>query len=362
MAINNRHFVDINIVHNKISTISNIRDTVVVFTSAEKLKNIDAKGKLYVSYADYTADTAVAAQDSTLDAFIKVFFDNSGNKVLVKYTTSEGLAAAITALEDEYIVVAYAATGNYSVMQPIATAREANVDIYGIKQKILLASYYDSTFKNIVAAKNFAVKYSNIIGAEMTIAAYLSNVNINGINTINDYCFTQEVLTANEADETVLQKVLENNMNVVMSLAGVDRNLGGNLTDGLDLINQFVLIVLQQILTEKVINSLAQKIKGSTGLATLYSVIINELSKFKTNGYLTTDKVWLNNTLTTVANGNNYTIIEKGTPLINGYYVTILPLSSLTQEEKAAHKAPYIYVVLADSYGIRTVQINGEVI
>ena len=359
MAIDNKRFVDVNIVYNQQSSSNTIRDTVVVFTSAAALSTVD---KIYASQTEYNNDTAVYNKDTTLDAFIKTYFDNGGNKVRVKYTAAASLSDSINALDNEYIVVAYAAASNYTTMQSAASSRQKNSKIYGINQKILLASYNNSAFTGLSPTENFAVKYSKNDGAEMTIAAYLSNVDINGINTIHDYNFTQENLTPETADDTVLGKVLDNNLNVVMRLAGVNRNLGGNLTDGSDLVNQYTLIVLHQTLTEKVINCLAQKIKGSTGLSALYSVISNELTRYTTCGYLTTDKVWLKPTLTVAKNNNTYTLIEKGTPLINGYNITILPLSSLTDEEKSKHQAPYIYIVLADSYGIRTVTINGEVI
>ena len=61
-------------------------------------------------------------------------------------------------------------------------------------------------------------------------------------------------------------------------------------------------------------------------------------------------------------NNKTYTLITQGTALTQGFKITILPLSSLTDEDKQEHKAPYIYVILADSYGIRKVVINGEVI
>ena len=88
----------------------------------------------------------------------------------------------------------------------------------------------------------------------------------------------------------------------------------------------------------------------------------NELAKYLNSNYLTTDKAWKAEDLTIVKNNKEYTIITKGTALLQGYKVVILPLYSLTEQEKQERKAPYIYVILADSYGIRKVAINGEVI
>ena len=39
-----------------------------------------------------------------------------------------------------------------------------------------------------------------------------------------------------------------------------------------------------------------------------------------------------------------------------------LPLSALTENDRAARKAPPIYVIIADQYGIRAITVNGEII
>ena len=66
--------------------------------------------------------------------------------------------------------------------------------------------------------------------------------------------------------------------------------------------------------------------------------------------------------MTVTVNGKQYTIIEEGTPLTNGYFVQILPMSALTENDRAARKAPPIYVIIADQYGIRAITVNGEII
>ena len=90
--------------------------------------------------------------------------------------------------------------------------------------------------------------------------------------------------------------------------------------------------------------------------------ICSELERYKNAGYLTTDKIWTNEDLKISRNGVTYTIVEKGTPLTNGYIVTILPMTALTDEERAERSAPPIYVILADQYGIRKMTISGEII
>ena len=153
-----------------------------------------------------------------------------------------------------------------------------------------------------------------------------------------------------------------NNLNVDTYLAGGVRNLGGNLKNGADFVNSFVRIMLHQTLTERLLELLVTKLKNYNGVGRIYSTICKELENYRGCGYLTTDKTWTDETLKVTVNGVSYDIIEKGTALINGYHVKVLPLSALTDTQKAAHSAPPVYVIVADQYGIRSITVNGEII
>lgn len=353
--INLKRFVNINIVQHAISTVNSLRDTVVLLsTEASTTTETD---EIYSSYADFASKQTVDSLTLT-KAYIKVYFDNGGQKVRVIYgTTSSNLGDKVAGLPNEQIVVGY--TGAYADIKALAQTRANNSAIYGINKKILLGR---TTTSDTAEIPDFAVKYSAVSGAEMTIAAYLSQIDVYGTDTVQDYSFTKENITPEANDDTVLGTVLSQDMNVVMNLANADRNLGGNLKDGLDLVNEFMLIVLHQTLTDRILNLLASKIKGQSGLAAIQTVMTNELGKYVTNGYLSQDKIWTDNDLTISYNNTTYTIIEKNTPLSAGYYISILPLASLTDADKAERKTPPIYVIVADSMGIRKVTVNGEVI
>ena len=104
------------------------------------------------------------------------------------------------------------------------------------------------------------------------------------------------------------------------------------------------------------------KLKNNDGVGKIYATICSELANYRTCGYLSTDKTWTDPTMKVNVNGKTYTIIEEGTPLINGYKVTVLPLASLSQNDIILHKAPPIYIIIADQYGIRSITVNGEII
>lgn len=369
MDINIKRFVDIDIQYHEPSSISSIRDTVALLTSEGTVNT----SKVFSSLAEFKADSTYNAYATTAK-YAEMFFNNGGIKLHVYcgITSASAIQTAIKALPNSEIVVAY--TGSFDDIKEAASAQTAAEGttgsisaVYGINQKIIVARTTKENISSMSGINNFAVKVSAIEGAEMTIAAYLTKIQIYGTDSVHDYAFTIENFTADQLasivnDDALLGKVLDNNMNIDMELAGAIRNLGGNLTNGNDLVNQYVLIVLHQTVTDRLLSLLTQKIKGNAGVSAIYTTIAGELGKYVTNGYLTTDKVWTDETKTINYNNRNYVLIKKNTPLTLGYYITILPLSSLTDEDKAKRKCPPIYIFLADSYGIRNITVNGEVI
>ena len=366
MEINLKRFVDVNIQPHEQSLSNGTRDTVVLFTP-ETSEDID--GQVY----DSLASAALYWANSTLTyKYLKVFFDNGGVKVKVyqNKTYAELTYSDITALDNKYIAVAVVAADTnreacYAAVKTIASYLQVNADtlhIYGINEKILLARTYVAS--DASAVKNFAVKYSSTVGAEMAIAAYLTQLNIEDVDSVRDYAFTEEKsITAETLSDTDFGTLQTNNMNVVVKLSDSVRNFGGNCKDGYDLVNNYMRIMLHQTVTDKLMQLLYQKIKSTTGISKIYTVITQELEKYKDAGYLTTDKVWTDIPLKVKgADGIDYTIINKGDALTNGYIVKVLPISALSTAQKQARSAPPIYIVIADQYGIRKITIKGEVI
>ena len=364
-SLNLNNFVNINIVKKNISGINSIRDTIVLFSNETPQSPNDLGYEEYNSLSAFeTRSGGITGLDKT-KTYLEVFFANGGNVVRVYYSKNTINVTDINALPDELIVVA--STLNVDTIKEVAKNCSG---LTGIHKKIFLArtesisesNSYEEESQNIVYS-NLALKYSKVVGAEMTIAAYLSNIDIYGINTVHDYSFTIETINAENVSNEDYITLSTNNINVDLNLADRVRNIGGNLTDGSDLVNSFMLIVLHQTLTSRLINLLTNKIKGSSGLSAIYATISQELNYYINNGYLTTDKVWRDETLTIIGpvSGTKYTVIEKNTPLLDGYVIKVLPISE-TSYSDSKHPAPPIYVVLADSYGIRYIEIDGEVI
>jgi len=359
-SINLNNFVNINIVEKKLTSVDSTRDVTILFS--QTLDSGITANETYSSLEEMYPNSIVEYNEtgystkSSLYKYAYMYFRNGGAKLKVKQGTGTSNAvqkADIDALDRDEIVVA-------SVENDLAVIA-STLTYEGGYQKILLNRISSNDTSSV---DNLATKLSSITGAEMSIAAYLSKINVYKVDSINDYAYTKEfeALENTTATNTDVQNAIANHYNVDIQLANSVRNIGGDMKNGLDLVNHYVLIILHQTLQDRLVDLLSQKIKGTSGISAIYSTATSELNKYVTSGYLTNDKIWTNPTLKVEKEGVSYTIIEQNTPIINGYYIKILPLSSLSAEDKAAHKAPYIYIILSTSYGIRLIEIEGEVI
>lgn len=351
MAIDLKQFVDINIVPHAVSNAKGTRNAVL-FTSEGTASTVLMINNL----ADVAAK--LSAMTNTMK-FATIFVEHGGTNLKVICGKVALTKDDIVSLDNSEIIIAYYAANATNALIEAAKAYEAEATTYGINEKIFVnaGTSEASTFEGLT---NFAYKYSTVVGAEMTMAAYLSKIDVYLIDSVKDYAFTKETIDS-LADSSYDQNAMSN-FNVDLKLANAVRNIGGNCTDGSDLVNSYVRIVLHQTLTEKLVDLLTQKLRGTAGVSKIYSTISKELQNYLTCGYLTTDKIWTDDDYKVTVADQTYTIIEKGTALQNGYLIKILPMSSLTDAQKAKHSAPYIYVVIADQYGIRFITVNGEVI
>ena len=146
----------------------------------------------------------------------------------------------------------------------------------------------------------------------MTVLAYLTNINGYYYESVQDYDFTVEKLKEEyytQPSDDVVKGAIDKNYNADVELAGELRNIGGNDTGGYSLVNDFMMILLSQTLSDKLLNVITSKIKyNQNGLNIIQSTIIQELDRYVNCGYLTKDKVWTDDTLI-VPEG--YTLITK---------------------------------------------------
>ena len=242
-------------------------------------------------------------------------------------------------------------------------------ELSGYKEKMYITSTNDSslTFSAQEAASltNYIIKYGDK-GVEMAAAAYLTQVNINSSKTIADYCYTIEDLSMFDNsvinDNDLVVALSNKHFNVDTTLVEATRNVMGDTIAGLDMMNYYIHIILTQTLTERIMSVLASKIKyDKSGVNKVINSMIQELDIYKNNGYLSIDDIWTEDDLYYTFNGVDYLVCKRNTPLTTGYKITILPLSSLTTEQKQMHVFPPIYVLISDSISIRQIVISGDI-
>lgn len=360
MAIDVRKFINVNIGYSTRPSVISQRNTAVLITSegtptTQTLVSSKGEWDVYKSGKTFTNTTP----------YVETFFAHGGVNLLVVEGASGSDALN---LPDKFIVVAVVG----QTLNQMKTLAGSFDSLEGVHRKLLLGRvkysdlYQDGyTDPALTGYNSLIVKYSEHNGAEMAIAAYLTRVNIYGVNTVHDYAFTIENIVpdvSNEIDDALFDVLTELNFNFNIPIGGATRNIGGNLTSGRSVINEFMLIVLHQTVTDNLLVLLMSKIKGNQGLSAIRGVITQELNKYVTNGYLDTNKIWKLDDWVVNHNSQDFTIIKKSTPLTLGYRVQVLPWSALSDSDRDLRKAPPIYIILADSYGIRHIEVTGEVI
>lgn len=357
MAIKYTNFIKININKRPEYSATSTREEAVLIVKADAAKTYNLNSSNYLKSEAYTTYT------KQLD----YFFLNGGHKLVIKATNKELTATNINAIIDdlpiENIVIAIEGVEN-SILATVAGNYNNHAD--GAENKIILANITDiKNLDSLDTANNLVYKYGEE-GSELSIAAYLTKLNIDNNDSVKDYAFTVE---AKVNDDYIInknadaEKLLKANINFIGNLANQNRNLGGDDSNGNDIINVFVNIMMQQTLSEKLMNVLASKIKYDVnGLNIISANLTQELQRYLACGYLTTSKQWTDDAWTVVENGITYTIIGKNIALDKGFKFTILPFSSLTAEEKKNHQLPKIFLVIADNYSVRSITISGEII
>lgn len=401
MSVKLTNFVDINITRHLMNIPTGTRNTAtlvliggttgttpVPVTIQDILTDGIVTKELYEKYKTTTAFVnAISAYKDYVDAF----FANGGvNLFLYNIPASKfnytDLPVIIADLPMEYCMIGLInADGTEFRDQDLSTIKDSVIAYNDTAKKIFgkifvaeaalvdditeFNSEYVSNDSNLYACDNLVLKYGDL-GVGAATLAYYTQFNIYTADAAQDYAYTVEKFKNVAAssgvtpktyvidDNEIVAAIIKYNMNCDIELAGQVRNIGGNDTNGNDLTNEFMLIVLHQTLTEQLVNLLTTKIKyNDKGMSAVINTISAELNRYVTNGFLTTNKVWTDGDLYY----KNYKIISNNTLLNSGYKIVVLPYTTLSPEDIQAHKFPEIYILIADSYSIRKIVITGEV-
>lgn len=380
MSVKLTNFVKININHKTRIANSGTRDTAVVF-------HYNDQGSVTIERILLTTMPDVTASGYTYLAgiadYLESFFNNGGKKlyvISVNALSSTSFNNELEALPMEYIMVGLANDSNSNEayaeadFRVLASAWNTSKNNEKIFQKIFVAEIpyssgitdittsYEADYEKVVSIENYVLKYGKL-GVGASVLAYYTTLDAFTTDATQDYAFTTEVFSDTVTgyvftDNDIVKKVMDLDLNCDAKLSGQIKNIGGNDTAGYDLTNQYMLLLVHQTLTTAVVQTLASKIKyNDRGIGQVLNAIVRELNQFVSNGYLSTNKVWTDPDLYY----EGYKIIDTNTVLNTGYKVVILPFTKLSNTEIADHQLPKIYILLADSYSIRKVVIDGEV-
>lgn len=378
--MNIRNFVNINIEKLQKVSESGSRPHVIVYNTpaAENSEggNISIYGtnSSYSKYYDAEGEEINNLTDEQKD-YSKIFFANGGVELEFSTKNLDDFIKQEKENKDNVIFVRFSKEGEKSL--PDTSTLD---NLKGVYQKILIVRIKPDSIENIKnknTSSFVAIKVSSTIGAEMTIAAYLSKMKC--YEEIADYDFTEEyqlkedlsdlkyieggnpyntvgndkTIATEESTEGSIQYIA---YNFEMKVGNKYLNIGGNTVDGNSLVEQFVTIVLTQTVTEKVFNALSTKLVGQSGLAAIRTAMAAELDRYVTSGFLTTTKVWMEpNLIVTnkVRPDETETVITKNTPLSSGYYIHLFKLSE-------DGRRVYAFILLPTTKGIRYVEVDGR--
>lgn len=229
-----------------------------------------------------------------------------------------------------------------------------------------------SKFANYSVGIKHCSKENNgvLVDAALLIGAYFTQVNLNGSETIKDYCYTAETLslldTTVTASEEVTQqdysKLMAGNYNFIDSIGTNIINFGGNLMNGVSLSIDFATICVENDICSATLSEMVGKLYlNQAGLVSLVAKINSQLTRYQGNGYIKTNSSYSGESLYIRYNGKDYTVVETNEWLINGYKIFAVPVSDISVEDRTNKQFPPIYVIIESLAGARTVKISGIV-
>ena len=298
--------------------------------------------------------------DNTEDEDIRLFFENGGKCLhlvsIIDVNSESGTGWFVNGggpgkeLPLNEVVIFGSGVG-----QPVIGANPTE----GIYQKLILAqventSVQSLTRSGLVYKINVANNTGDVCAAT---AAYYTKILLNDARTIRDYMFTAETVDNGSqlTDDTDVKACIQNNINCDAYLAGSIRNIGGNDSTGEDITNLFMRIVLQQVLSNTLLNLLASKIKiNQSGVISVKNACSAALQRFVNNGYIDTEKLWTEPDLYV----DNEFVVAQDTPITGGYLVHV---GKITKQNIADRQIPNVYILYGDSVGVRKIVVSGEV-
>ena len=318
------------------------------------------------------SDNLTAAESNPLDTNVinnlRRFFDYDGQELIVvlcdnKIPTADDVQAIKRTFQD-FIY--------YTVSQDIFNSLTAtNIDDLNKDVSAPYTVRLCLTVKNTTEneTKLAAVKNNNIFvklvdttvetDDALSFLAFTTQIRLDGFNTIEDYCYTDEkgltVLDSKGHYDTWITKY-----NFVDKIGNKVLNFGGNLYNGTSIDSDFGVTCIENDIAYALLDIVTSKIRITPTAQTRVVTAINTvLNRYINNGLILSNSVYSGEDMFIKYNEKTYSIIHKGTTLLNGYYVFTVPVSAISVEDKQNKKFTPIIVVIMTSAGARTISVSG---
>ena len=195
------------------------------------------------------------------------------------------------------------------------------------------------------------------------IGAYFSQIDLNGVETIQDYAFTSETgVTVVDLTDAEYDALIAKNYNFYTTIGNNSRNYGGDIASGVGLDVVFGTITVENDVTESALTALLEKqYLTDGGTNNIVTAINDAIVRYVTNGFIDPGSTYLGESQVITYNSKDFPTIRKGQTLVLGYLVFTIPVAEISTADRAARKLPPISVFINARGSIRQIDINGEV-
>lgn len=318
---------------NKINaTLGNALNETNVIANLSRFFNYDGQ-ELIVVLCDNKIPTADDVQT------IKRTFQD-----FIYYTVSQDIFNSLTATNIDDLNKEVSAPYTVRLCLTVKNTTENETKLAAVKNNNIFVKLVDTTVTTDDA---------------LSFLAFTTQIRLDGFNTIEDYCYTDEngleIIDSKGHYDMWVTKY-----NFVDKVGNKVLNFGGNLYNGTSIDSDFGVTCIENDIAYALLDIVTSKIRITPTAQTRVVTAINTvLNRYINNGLILSNSVYSGEDMFIKYNEKTYSIIHKGTTLLNGYYVFTVPVSAISVEDKQNKKFTPIIVVIMTSAGARTISVSG---
>lgn len=262
----------------------------------------------------------------------------------IYYTVSQDIFNSLTATNIDELNNTVSAPYTVRLCLTVKNTPENETKLAAVKNNNIFVKLVDTTVETDDA---------------LSFLAFTTQIRLDGFNTIEDYCYTDE--TGLEIiDSKGHYDMWITKYNFVDKVGNKVLNFGGNLYNGTSIDSDFGVTCIENDIAYALLDIVTSKIRITPTAQTRVVTAINTvLNRYINNGLILSNSVYSGEDMFIKYNEKTYSIIHKGTTLLNGYYVFTVPVSAISVEDKQNKKFTPIIVVIMTSAGARTISVSG---